>query len=115
MSNLNEPISKLENIKRKKGRPVGYPRSGGRAKGTPNKASTAWSEVLQANLFSIPQEAIKLFFHKDTNNQLKFHILQFLSTYTTPSIKPIEKEESESPEDATTSHLSTHQLLQSVK
>lgn len=76
-----------------RGRPKGMPKTGGRKKAIVEDTSH-WDEVLKNNLFGIPQEAIRLYFDKETSNTLKFSILQFLAAYTTPAIKPMEKEDS---------------------
>ena len=93
----DETKSNVENDKidkiRKRGKPKGLPKTGGRTKGTPNKASTKWSEVLDAESFCIPEQAIKMFMDKTTPPNIKFSILQFLATYTTASIKPKESEQ----------------------
>ena len=97
---MDKPISKVDSVKieNKPGKPKGLPKSGGRAKGTPNKASSRWSEVLEAKSFSIAEEAIGMFKDENTPPNIKFQILQFLAQYTTAAIKPRE-DESENPEE----------------
>lgn len=94
--------SKVESDKidksRKRGRKPGTPKTGGRAKGTPNKATSKWSDVLQAEEFSIPEQAMKLFFEKATPPNLKLQILQFLAQYTVSAIKAKEEEQTPEPE-----------------
>jgi hypothetical protein len=86
-------LEKNRNVRKSnpRGRPKGLPKTGGRKKAVVEDTSH-WDEVLKNNLFSIPQEAMKLYFDKDTSNALKFSILQFLAEYTTPAIKPQDKE-----------------------
>lgn len=110
------PISKpsLENdrkLKKPRGKPKGLPKSGGRPpKVVELRDTSAWSDVLRANCFDIPTQAIKLFFDADTSNPLKFSILQFLAQYTTASIKPVEKAD---PDDSDTN--TTANILAAVK
>lgn len=89
-------ISKIESDKidnnRKRGRKPGTPKTGGRTKGTPNKSTSKWSEVLSTEDFCIPTQAIELFFNKSTPPNLKLQILQFLAQYTTSAIKPKDEE-----------------------
>lgn len=98
----DESISKVEN-NRKPGKPKGLPKSGGRVSGTPNKSNAKWSEVLESKEFSIPEQAIKLFFDENTQPSLKLQILTFLASYTASTIKPkeevVESEESQPPSD----------------
>lgn len=90
----DKAISKKEKIKiGKRGRKPGSKKTGGRQKGTPNKSSTAWNTILDSYGFSIVEKAISLYESRESNNQLRFHILQFLSQYTVPSIKAKEVEE----------------------
>lgn len=91
---MDGSISNLEKTQvEKRGRKPGSPKTGGRAKGVPNKSTTAWSTILDQKGFNIAEEAINLFSDKNTSSQLKFHILQFLAQYTKPSLKPTESEE----------------------
>jgi hypothetical protein len=99
-----------------RGRPKGLPKTGGRKKQPSredvNKA--AWDKVLSDNLFNIPNEAIKLFFDKNTSNTLKFSILQFLAQYTTPAIKPVESEASKTDDDSNANDYESDELLSLV-
>ena len=83
---------KLEKVRKSnaRGKPKGLPKSGGR-KAKPIEDTSNWDKILHDNFFEIPNEAIKLYFNGDTSNSLKFAILQFLATYTTPAIKPTDK------------------------
>lgn len=109
----DEAISndELENNRKSnpRGRPKGMPKTGGRKKAFVEDTSK-WDEILDQNFFVIPQEAIKLFFDKNTSNALKFSILQFLAQYTTPSIKPKEADSNN-----VSSESQTADILQAVK
>jgi hypothetical protein len=66
------------------GRPRGYPKSGGRKKGVPNKTTLAFKDALGAKGFSIPEKAIHLYetAQGDDADQLRLEILKFLASYT---------------------------------
>lgn len=99
----DESISKIEKTKieknRKRGRKPGTPKTGGRKKGSLNKANSTWNEIIQAESFCIPTEAIGLFMQKTTPPNLKLQILQFLAQYTVSAIKP--KDEPTEPQKET--------------
>lgn len=96
-------FSKIDNskVEIRPGRPKGYPKTGGRVKGTPNKSSSKWSEILEGESFSIPEQAIKMFNDPSTPPNIKFQILQFLASYTTASIKPKDSDENDPEIDQT--------------
>ena len=99
-----------------RGRPKGYPKTGGRRK-LPSKDEInkqRWDDVLTSNRFSIPVEAIRLFFDKDTTNNLKFSILQFLAQYTTPALKPKEADDTEDVGEVPFEALSSSDIISIV-
>lgn len=65
------------------GRPIGYPKSGGRQKGTPNKATTVVAEILQARNINIVDEALNLF-EQSIDVEFKAKILTLLFPYVYP-------------------------------
>lgn len=91
------------------GRPKGLPKTGGRKKKIKPTESNLeqWNQILSQNFFTIPEQAVKLYFDDKTSNTLKFSILQFLANYTTAAIKPTEipEKEEESYEDVSLSPL----------
>ena len=92
---MSDTKSKVETTKveNKIGKPKGSPKSGGRVKGTPNKASSQWTDILESREFSVADEAIGMFKDISTPPNIKFQILQFLAQYTTAAIKPRDNEE----------------------
>lgn len=80
------PKPVVEATKRPVGKPPGGIKYGGRAKGTPNKRSLAFGLVLEETGFSIPEKAIELF-NSTQDDNLKFKLLEFMSSYSRPKIK----------------------------
>lgn len=97
-----------------KTRPKGTPKTGGRTKGTPNKATKTFGDVLSAKSFSIPEEAINLF-QQTPDLNLKFKILQFLAEYSHSKVKEAEPKAPDAPTDSPLSDASTAELLKFVK
>jgi len=68
----------------KGGWPKGYPKTGGRKKGVPNKTTLAFGDVLKTKGFSIPDKAMALYetVQEEDADQLRLEILKFLATNT---------------------------------
>lgn len=99
---------------KKVGRPKGTPKTGGRVKGTPNKATLSFSDVLDKLDFSIPEQAVELFqTTKDEN--LKFKILSFLAEYRHAKVKEAEVTPKQDEPDNQLAEVSTADLLKLVK
>lgn len=77
----------MENSKR--GRPKGLPKTGGRKKGTRNKATMAFKETLDSLGFNVAEEAVRLF-SEIQQHDLKLKVLDFIATYSTPKPKETE-------------------------
>jgi hypothetical protein len=73
----------------KRGKKPGARKTGGRAKGVPNKKTAAFREVLIEKKFCIPSEAIKLLSHPDATVEIQLKILEFLAAYSMPKIAPM--------------------------
>jgi hypothetical protein len=70
------------------GRPVGYPKSGGRAKGTPNKRRSI--EDLCAAAEFDPFEAMLLIAKSHQDDNLRFAAMKELCQYISPKLKALE-------------------------
>jgi hypothetical protein len=86
------------------GRPKGFPKSGGRTKGTPNKKSKVFSDELESNGFDLAKSIVELF--KTTQNEsIKLSLIELVTKYKVPVPKsidlPIESEPQEESEDST--------------
>lgn len=72
----------------KRGKKPGSPKTGGRVKGTPNKKSLGFLEVLKAKNFCIPSKALELMEHPDATLEIKVKILEFIAAYSLPKLMP---------------------------
>lgn len=88
--NSQQIQSKVE-VKGVGGRPKGYPKSGGRKKGTPNKNRLKIQDELERFNFNVVEEAIKLFQENDDIN-VKLKIIDLLSRHSLPTPKPVDLE-----------------------
>jgi hypothetical protein len=64
------------------GRPKGYPKTGGRTKGTPNKATASFKEKLDTSEFDVATELIKYYKTADMPQDLRLKALQLLLEYS---------------------------------
>ena len=69
------------------GKPKRSPKTGGRQKGTPNKAPL-FADTLNGLGFDIASEAVRLF--PELPADLKLKMLQFLALYVQPQVKAID-------------------------
>lgn len=63
----------------------------GRPKGSPNKATTVFRDRLGELGFSVPDQAVSLFFQCE-DPKIKARMLELMSTYTFPKPKPIDED-----------------------
>jgi hypothetical protein len=104
----------MDELKKRPGRPKGTGKTGGRSKGTPNNSTKTFADVLGANAFSIPEQAVQLF-NSTADQNLKFKILQFLAEYSHSKVKEQEPQVPEEPQDNPLTDAATADLLKFVK
>lgn len=75
-------------IEGKGGRPPGLPKTGGRAKGTPNRATAALKEKLAALGYDPVDELVKIAQDPKTPVVIKTHIGEGFLPYEYPKRKP---------------------------
>ena len=79
----------MDVIKKKPGKKPGSSKSGGRTKGTPNKNTLKFKELIANTNIDIAAEAVKLFQNSD-NESIRLKVLIFLAEYTYSKPKPTE-------------------------
>lgn len=108
--NQTKEVSKV--VTDKGGRPPGYPKSGGRQAGTPNKRSLWLSEKLEEVQFDFAVEFKKAF---DANDFTKVAALQSLLPYLAPKFKERDPEPAGSGEAPPMASIPTADLLAIAK
>jgi hypothetical protein len=78
------------------GRPVGLPKTGGRQKGTPNRATAVLRDKLAALGCDPAEELVKIAQNSKTTDESKIQIYSTLLPYVYPKHKPIEISNEES-------------------
>jgi hypothetical protein len=80
-------------IKRNKGGlfAKGTPKTGGRAKGTPNKSTLKFREVLEAKGFSVPEELMNLFLNSNDDG-IRLRCLELMAQYSYPKFREVDPE-----------------------
>jgi hypothetical protein len=79
----------------RRGRPPGQPKTGGREKGTPNRATAAVREKLIALDCDPTEELVKLARDPKTETGTKVSILSLLMRHTAPIPKPVDESNQE--------------------
>jgi hypothetical protein len=72
----------------KGGRPPGYPKTGGRQKGTRNKASLEVRELLAELEFDPIMDLVKISRKAETSDEMRFSIDRVIAQYRYPKLKP---------------------------
>jgi hypothetical protein len=79
----------------KSGRPPGQPKTGGREKGTPNRATSVLREKLAALDCDPMEELVKIARDPKTETGVKVNIFSSLMRYTSPIPKPVDDSDQE--------------------
>jgi hypothetical protein len=88
-------------------------KTGGRTRGSPNKNTLKFRELIENTKIDIAIEAVKLY-QETENESIKLKILIFLAEYTYSKPKPIEDTNPED-ESNTSDNLSESELLKVIK
>ncbi len=77
----DESISKIENNRKdRKGRPAGYPKTGGRQSGTPNRKTLSFAKELDGFGFNIAEKIVACY--ESTNDlQMKIKLIELAAKY----------------------------------
>src|SRR3954462_7140257 len=84
-------------IEGKCGKPPGLPKTGGRTKGTPNRATAALKDKLAALGYDPLEELVRVAQNPKTSVVLKVHICEVLLPYEYPKRKPQDSSSDERP------------------
>jgi hypothetical protein len=81
----------------KGGRPLGLPKSGGRQKGTPNRATLTLNEKLDALGCDPLIELAKLGMNEKISIEIRMRCLSEIASYVYPKRKPVDASDHERP------------------
>jgi hypothetical protein len=79
------------------GRPLGLPKTGGRRKGTPNRATVALQEKLSSMDFDPVLEMVEIAKDKENSVEIRLRCLTEIATYVHPKRKPADVPSDQTP------------------